>query len=500
MKLFRIRGGVDVAHRKELSSEEPIMPLPLPSRLYVPLRQHGGAPAEPVVSVGDRVLKGQLLAAPQGSVSAPVHAPTSGEILNIGRQITAHPSAIPQPTIVLESDGCEEWVDLPPPIRDPFAASAASLATRVADCGIVGLGGAAFPTAVKLDAAARGTVDTLVINGAECEPYLTCDDRIMRERAGEIIDGVRIMAHALGATRIVIAIERNKPQALDTMTRAADTVGPEILIVAIPARYPMGSERHLVLLVTGREIPARRLPADVGVSVHNVATARAVHRAVRVGEPLISRVMTVSGGAVRRPRNLEVPIGALVCELLDAAGGTTEAPARLLAGGPMMGQPLHSLVVPVVKGTSGILALAASEIRTAPEQGCIRCGTCVSVCPCGLVPMEMAALIRHEKLEQAVAVGLHDCVACGSCAYACPSHIPLVQYFHYAKGRLKQLGHEQRRRDLARRLAASRAERLERIARAKREAVAARKAAAAAKKVAEAQAHGDGPVGSAAGS
>ncbi|MBI1207292.1 MAG: electron transport complex subunit RsxC [Azospirillum sp.] len=479
MKLFRIRGGVHVEHRKELSSEQAIVTLPLPAWLYIPLQQHIGAPAEPVVVEGDVVLKGQLLAKAGSAVSAPLHAPTSGRIAQIGDWMAPHPSGLTQRTIILESDGRDQWCEPLLPIDDPFAADAKTIAARAAECGLVGMGGAAFPTAVKLDLGTRIKLDTLVINGAECEPYLTCDDRLMRERTDEVLDGVRIMAHALGVERIVVAIETNKPQALAIMTQAVAAGGwSKITVTGIPARYPMGSERHLVHVLTGRETPARKLTADIGVVVHNVATARAVHHAVRHGRPLVARVMTVSGQAVRRPQNIEVPLGTLVAELIDHCGGLTEPPARLLSGGPMMGQPLPGRKVPVIKGTSGILALSAVELHGGPVQPCIKCGTCVSVCPCGLVPLEMASYIRKDRLDAAAKIGVQDCVGCGSCAYACPAHIPLVHYFNYAKGRLSAQEREQRKRDRIKRLAVARADRMEKIAKAKREAMAARKAAA----------------------
>jgi Na+-translocating ferredoxin:NAD+ oxidoreductase subunit C len=343
----------------------------------------------------------------------------------------------------------------------------------VAECGIVGMGGAAFPSAVKLSLGIRQRIETLLLNGAECEPYLTCDDRVMRERAEEVIDGARIMAHALGAPRIVVGIEENKPQALAAMTVAA-TPFSNIEVVSVPAMYPMGSERHLTLAVTGQETPARKLTADLGVVVHNVATARAVHQAVRLGRPLISRVVTVSGSAVRAPKNVEAPIGARVSDLVSFCGGFSKRPERLVQGGPMMGTPLPDLDVPVVKGTSGILALAADEVNDQPASPCIRCGACVSICACGLVPVELAAHIRHDDLEGAAKLGIMDCVSCGSCSWVCPAHIPLVHYFNYAKGALNAQDREHRKSERTKTLAEAHASRVERAA-AQRAATLARK-------------------------
>jgi electron transport complex protein RnfC len=351
MRLFPIRGGIHPNYRKELTSEQAIVRLPLPKRLYLPLQQHIGAPAEPVVTVGQRVKKGEVLARGQGAVSAPTHAPTSGVIADIAQVTAPHPSGLPQITIILEPDGKEEWAELAKPIEDPFSVSANDIRQRVAEAGIVGMGGASFPSAVKLNLGTQQKIETLLINGAECEPYLTCDDRLMREYAAEIVDGARIMAYALGAPKIVIAIERNKPQALETM-RAAAVAYEAITVVDVPVEYPMGSERHLTQAITGLETPAKKLTAELGIVVHNVGTARAVHQAVRFGRPLTARVVTVSGGAVREGKNVEVPLGTLVSELVAFCGGLKEEARRIVNGGPMMGQPLPSLDVPVVKGTS----------------------------------------------------------------------------------------------------------------------------------------------------
>ncbi len=479
MKLFPIRGGIHPDYRKDLSSERAIVALPMPAALYIPLQQHIGAPAEVLVNEGDPVKKGQMIARSGGTVSAPQHAPTSGRIKAITAIAAPHPSGLAQTTIILEPDGKDEWGELPEPIIDPFAADTHAINERVAASGIVGMGGAAFPSAIKLNLGTQKKLEILLLNGAECEPYLTCDDRVMREHADEVVDGARIMAHALGVPRVVIAIEQNKPQAIDAMTRAASPFS-EVEVAGVPVQYPMGSERHLAQAITGRETPAKKLTADIGVVVHNVATARAVHHAVRYGRPLISRVVTVSGNAVREPNNIEVPIGARVADLIAFCGGFSVEPESLVNGGPMMGQPLPGLDVPVVKGMSGILALTAAEINQQPASTCIRCGVCITICPCGLSPVEMAAFIRKDNFKVAAQLGVMDCVSCGSCSWLCPSHIPLVHYFNYAKGMINAQDREKRKIEQTRMLAEAHALRVEKAAAEKAALLAAKKAQAAA--------------------
>ncbi|MBI3903366.1 MAG: electron transport complex subunit RsxC [Nitrosomonadales bacterium] len=479
MKLFPVRGGIHPDYRKEQTSEKAIVAMPLPAALYIPLQQHIGAPAEALVQAGDVVKKGQKIGRNQGAVSATQHAPTSGRIASVTEVPAPHPSGLPTLTIVIEPDGKDEWAELPAPIADPFAADMQTINARVAESGIVGMGGAAFPSAIKLNLGTQKKLHTLLLNGAECEPFLTCDDRVMREHADEVIDGARIMAHALGVPNIVIGIEDNKPQAADIMRKAASAFA-NIQIAVVPVQYPMGSEKHLVQAITGKETPARMLTADLGIVVHNVATARAVHHAVRFGRPLIARVVTVSGGALREPRNVEVAIGTKISDLVEFCGGFAQRPERVVNGGPMMGQPLPSLDAPVVKGTSGILALTAEEISDRPTSACIRCGTCVTICPCGLSPVEMSSFIRKDNLEVAAKLGVMDCISCGSCSWVCPSHIPLVHYFNYAKGMLNAQTRDQRKNERIKTLVEARTIRIEKAAEAKKAALAAKKPAAAA--------------------
>jgi electron transport complex protein RnfC len=475
--------GVHPNDHKRPAADAPLRTLPLPPRLYMPLLQHVGQPARPVVLVGQKVLKGQLIAEAQGRISAPIHAPTSGTVAAIGEITAPHPSGLPFNAITIESDGAERSIENPV-ANDPFALSPEEITERVAAAGIVGLGGATFPSSVKLALGKRTQVSTLIVNGGECEPYLSCDDRVMRDHAAGVIDGVRIMMHAIGAREALVGIENNKPEAIAAMKRAAAPFS-EIKVRPVPARYPMGSDRQLIQTLTGKEVPSDCRAADVGVIVNNVSTANAVHRALRLGEPLVQRIVTLNGGAIWQPGNILAPIGTLVSDLLVFAGLKSE-PARLLMGGPMMGNVLPHAMVPIVKGTAGILAFNEDEIAT-PEAGpCIRCGNCTRACPIGLLPLEMAANIRTDNLNGAEALGLSDCISCGCCAYICPSHIPLVQYFTHAKGELWAQERNKLRNEATKRLAAERAARLERETREKAAAAAKRKAERAAQKAAEA--------------
>ncbi len=484
IKLFKIRGGVHPFENKQATAGKYITPVPLADRLFIPLQQHIGAPAEPIIKREDKILKGQLLANSQGVISAPVHAPTSGKVISIGKYPAPHPSGLPVRTIIIEPDGEDRWADIGVNYNDPFSLDPDEVATRVAAAGIVGMGGATFPSAVKLNLRKRYTLNKLVINAAECEPYLTCDDQLMRENAEDIIDGICIMMHALQVDKAVVAIEANKPEAIKAMEDASVNL-PDVSIVTVPVRYPMGSEKHLVQTLTGKETPARALTADIGIVVHNVATAYAVQQSIRHGRPLIDRVVTVSGGAVNNPGNYLTPIGTPVSMLFDVAGGFKTDPSRIIGGGPMMGQPLPDVKVPIVKGSGGILAFTKEETESKPAMPCIRCGSCVTACPCGLLPLEMANRARNNDFDGAVDFGLMDCINCGSCAYVCPSHIPLVQYFNYAKGALTEQQRSKHKQEETKRLAEARNIRMEEQKKAKREAMAKRKAEMAAKKAQE---------------
>lgn len=481
-KLFRIRGGVHPDDRKSLSADQGIRVVAMPPLLHIPLQQHIGATAESLVQRGQQVKKGQLLARSQGMISAPVHAPTSGRVAGVGSFPAHHASGLSVRTITLQPDGKDEWTEDLEAHENPFQLSSDEIASAVAKAGIVGMGGATFPSAVKLSLGKKYKIHTLVINGAECEPYLTCDDRLMQEYPHELLMGILLMAKALGVHQVYVAIENNKPLALEKINQTLDQVKHisseydiKIEVIGLPTQYPMGSEKHLVQTLTGKETPARALTADIGIVVHNGATARAVYHALFHGKPLISRIMTVSGDAISQPSNLDVLMGTPLCWLVEQCGGFREKPARIISGGPMMGQPLQDTRVPVVKGSNGLLALTQKEVRQTEPMPCIRCANCVQACPCGLVPLEMSAHIRAGNLDQSVNLGLLDCIGCGSCSYVCPSHIPLVQYFNYAKGELAERQRQQHKQGETKKLIEARNQRMEAIKKAKREAMLKRK-------------------------
>ncbi|MDR2092252.1 MAG: electron transport complex subunit RsxC [Azoarcus sp.] len=484
-KIFTRSWGVHPRDYKRPAADAPVRVMPMPERLYLSLAQHLGAPARPAVLVGQKVKKGEKLADPQGPVSAAIHAPTSGVIAAIGEISAPHPSGLPVQAIILEADGRDEWSDALTTCDNPLGLDPDEIGRRVADAGVVGMGGATFPSALKLSSSRKAGVTTLVMNGGECEPYLSCDDRLMRDEAETIIDGIRLMLHATGAKDAIVGIEDNKPEAIAAMRKAAAAWG-DVRVRPIPARYPMGSEKQLVQTLTGREIPAGALPAAVGVVVHNVGTARAVSEAVRLGRPLVSRLLTVNGGCVVAPGNVVAPVGALVEDVIAFAGGIEGSPARLVMGGPMMGVSLPHARTPVIKGTSGILALDAAQADDRREEACIRCASCARACPIQIMPLEIARHIRGNDLKGAVGLGLKDCIACGCCAYVCPAHIPLVQYFAHAKGTLAAEDRARQKAEATRKLAAARSERLAREAREKAEIAARRKAEREAAKAAAA--------------
>ena len=452
-------GGIEPAEHKGLTSESPIRRLPVPAVLHVPLKQHIGNPAQAAVQVGDRVRKGDVIGKADGFVSVPVHAPTSGTVTAIDDYPAPHPSGLSAPTVTIEADGTDEWTDLDPR-PDYETLRPAEIRGRIREAGLVGLGGAGFPTFIKLNPGPDRPVDTVLLNGGESEPYLTCDDRLMRERPKEILQGASIIAYTVGAKRIVVAIEANKPQAISAML-GASAGWPQIEVVAVENRYPMGAEKQLILSVTGREVPSGRLPADVGVVNQNVGTAFAAYRAIVHGEPLIERVVTVSGGAVAEPANLAVRFGTPIETIAAACGGYADL-GRLIMGGPLVGSALHSTEPPMVKETNGLIFQTRAEVSGAAALPCIRCGACVEACPVSLVPNEMYHLARNKEFERVQDYDLFDCIECGCCAWVCPSNLPLVHYYRYAKSEIQAKEREKEQADIARRRTEARDARLQR--------------------------------------
>ncbi len=493
MALFEVAGGVHPKDHKELSAYRAILGVPLPAELCLPMHQHIGMAAKPLVQVGDLVSKGQLIGlcakgcleggGSNTAITAPVHASTSGRITGIEMQRAPHPSGLSEIMVMLEPDGADVWGELPAPL-DPKTSSFAELVARIQQSGIVGLGGAMFPTAAKLETRTRYDLHSLIINGAECEPYLTNDDRLMREQAPKIVDGISILQHILNVPEVIIAIEDRREQAAEAM-RAAIGLREGMKVVLVPTRYPMGSEKHLIKALTGQEVPAGSLPSALGMIVNNVGTAHAIHKAVRYGQPLVSRIVTVSGGAINNPGNFEVLLGTKIGHLVELCGGFSQTPEQMLIGGPMMGVPFSDLEVPVTKGTTGILALTKTEVKPGIHRPCIRCGACIPACPCGLQPQDLFVLVSNEKIEPALEAGLADCILCGACAYVCPSHIPLVQFYHYGKGQALLMRQEVARAKRLKRLADERLLRAEEKARQKKAKQEARKQAIAARKKAQ---------------
>jgi Na+-translocating ferredoxin:NAD+ oxidoreductase subunit C len=449
-RLWRFHGGLKLDPRTAGPASVPISEVPVPPRLVLPLSQHVGQPAEPVVAIGERVLKGQPIARPSGYIAAKVHASSSGTVVEIADHPVPHPSGLSAPCIVIETDGRDEAWEGYEPLADYGSLNSNELRARVRAAGVVGLGGAAFPTAVKLGS---GTgLKMLILNAAECEPYICCDELLLRERPEEVLTGAQVLMRALGIGHCCIAIEADKPLAKRALQDALQAMGEtRIDVVSVPAVYPEGGERQLIKVLTGEEVPARGVPPDIGYLCQNVGTAAAVARAVVRGEPLISRIVTVTGEGVVRPQNLEARLGTPVAELVRACGGYTDRAAHLLMGGAMMGFPLADDSLPVIKGMNCIVVASHDEIRPrAPTMPCIRCGECAEACPAQLLPQQLYWHARAGELDRLEDYHLFDCIECGCCDVACPSQLPLTQYFRYAKTELWARDRDRARSDLAR--------------------------------------------------
>lgn len=426
---------------KKLTNNIEIVEPPLPGRVVIPLRQSLGAPAEACVKVGDEVKVGQKIGEAAGFVSVPVHASISGKVAAVGR--FPHPLGGEQQAVVVEGDGEDAWHESVKPRSDVDSLSPKEIIDIVREAGIVGLGGAAFPTHVKLSPPDSKPIDVAILNGAECEPWLTADHRLMLERPGAIMKGLALIMRALGCERGFVGIESNKPDAVDSMRKAVPE-GSGIQVVMVQVKYPQGAEKQLIDAIVRRKVPAGGLPMDVGTVVQNVGTALAVYEACYQGRPLVSRVVTVTGTQIERPANFAPRIGATVSSLVEAAGGLKDDVAKVISGGPMMGIAQASLDVPVIKGMSGMLFLGPADIDTAPPDPCIRCGHCVHACPMKLLPTTIEKFVMVEDIDRAVELGLNDCIECGSCAYVCPSRRRLVHQFKFGK----YLSNEKRKKEV----------------------------------------------------
>lgn len=430
LKTFTL-GGIHPEENK-LSANAPIEVLPLPKQAIIPMGQNLGAPSKPIVSRGDFVKVGQLIAEAGGFISANIHAPVSGKVLKIDNVPDASGYKRPGIVINVEGDEWDENIDRSKDIKEEIELDSKEIIERIKEKGLVGMGGATFPTNVKLMPPPGKVAEYLLINGVECEPYLTSDHRLMLEKGKEILIGTSILMKALKVEKAIIGIENNKPDAINHMTELAKSY-EGIEVQSLKVQYPQGGEKQLIKAVLNREVPSGKLPIEVGCVVQNVGTAYAVYEAVQKNKPLIERVVTVTGKAVRKPSNFMVRIGTPVRELIDAAEGLPESTGKIINGGPMMGKALTSLDVPVVKGSSGILLMQENESRRKPENSCIRCSKCTYVCPMGLEPFLLAKAAKLGRFDLAENELVMDCIECGSCQYTCPASIPLLDYLRLGK-------------------------------------------------------------------
>ncbi len=433
LKTFVI-GGVHPPEKK-FAENQPIKRLDPPGTVSIPLSQHLGAPAVPLVKKGDKVLAGQMIARGESFISANIHSSVSGTVAKI--DAVPDTSGYRKQAVIINVEG-DEWaegIDRDESFVKECSLSPEEIVERVKECGVVGMGGATFPSHVKLRVPKGKKAEYLIINGVECEPCLTADHRLMLEKGSEILAGVSIQMKALGVKRALIGIENNKPDALSHLTELAREFSG-IEVYPLKVKYPQGAEKQLIKALTGREVPSGKLPIEVGCVVHNVGTAFAVYEAVQKNKPLIERVVTVSGDSVEKPSNLMVRIGTPVSELIEAAGGIPEDTAKVVNGGPMMGKALNDLSVPVSKGTSGILLFPESVSLRPKEQNCIRCAKCVTICPMGLEPYLLSLLSQKQRFEECEQERIMDCMECGSCLYICPSGKPLLDNIRVGKNRV----------------------------------------------------------------
>ena len=459
--LGKLHGGMRLRGYKSNSTAQPIQMVPIPTQLVLPITQHVGDPAQPIVEIGEHVLKGQLIAVSDGSLGAPVHASSSGHVVAIEPWPVSRRHGDNAPCIVIDCDGEDKTFDNDES-QVPFdQLTADDLLHKILQGGIVGLGGAVFPTAQKLMQARTCELDYLILNGVECEPYISCDDMLMREHAVEVVGGARILMHALQLEQCYIAVESDKPDAMrrlaEVMTELADD---RLVLKQVPTIYPSGGEDQLVQLVTNREVPSGGLPSDVGCLVQNVGTATAIYDWIVGNKPLISRITTVTGEGVANPMNVEARLGTTVADIIHFAGGYTPRAEQMIIGGPMTGKSVTNDRVPLVKATNCILVLSEGQLAK-PELPCIRCGDCAAVCPVQLLPQQLFWHACADDEKGLRSHGLTDCIECGCCDLVCPSHIPLTADFRQAKGRIQEMADEKSRAERARQRFEARNERLE---------------------------------------
>lgn len=442
--MLSFKGGIHPPEGKELSEDKELKKLDPPEQVIIPLSQHIGAPAQPIVDIGDEVKTGQKIAKANGKISANIHSSITGKVKAIGSYL--HPNLSNSKAIVIEKTKDDEWVENEK-IEDYDSVDSEKLVEIIKERGIVGMGGATFPTNVKLSPPPWKDIDYIILNGAECEPYLTCDNRLMREKAKNIVEGLKIIMKIVDADKGFIGIEHNKPESIENMQKICKKID-NIEVKKVKTKYPQGAEKQLIKAITDRVVPVGGLPLDVGIIVQNVGTSLAIYEAIVEGKPLIERAVTVSGEAMKDTANFIARIGDTFENLIDKAGGLKNNVKKIISGGPMMGIAQHSIKnLPILKGVSGILAFGEDKVHPEEEQPCISCASCVDICPMKLIPSKIVQFVKNEKYEEADELDISACIECGSCAYVCPSKIPLVQYMKIGKNKIRKINAQKKQEE-----------------------------------------------------